>query len=324
MRTDLPGLFAAGEAVGGANGANRLSGNAVTEALVFGRRAGQQCRKPGEADAMPAVGQHEAGAALDLVASDPPPGDTRNTAAMIDALQATMSDNVGPLRDAPGLVRALETIAELTAELGERPAGDAKAFDMRRLEWFDLRNMLLVARLVAEAALARRESRGAHQREDFPDMLAGMAASPIRLPRRRANGARLMSLTATLVIRRGIAGPERSALGELHGAVRAGPVGARRAALDTQPSRSDPGGALFLHQRQCLQGMHDRTRRQDGLRLHRAARSPGHAVGSARQQEARARPRHRDRSRRRSAFRGEAETRFLRRPPIPAARQRTG
>ena len=43
---------------------------------------------------------------------------------------------------------------------------------MRRLDWFDLRNMLLVARLVAEAALARSESRGAHQREDFPDMLA--------------------------------------------------------------------------------------------------------------------------------------------------------
>ena len=83
-----------------------------------------------------------------------------------------MSDNVGPLRDAPRLARALETIAELTAELGELPAGDAKPFDMRRLEWFDLRNMLLVARLVAEAALARSESRGAHQREDFPDMLA--------------------------------------------------------------------------------------------------------------------------------------------------------
>jgi succinate dehydrogenase/fumarate reductase flavoprotein subunit len=82
-----------------------------------------------------------------------------------------MSDNVGPLRDAPRLARALETIAELTAELGELPAGDAKPFDMRRLEWFDLRNMLLVARLVAEAALARSESRGAHQREDFPGML---------------------------------------------------------------------------------------------------------------------------------------------------------
>jgi succinate dehydrogenase/fumarate reductase flavoprotein subunit len=81
-----------------------------------------------------------------------------------------MSDNVGPLRDGRRLERALRTIAELSAELGERPAGEARGFDMRRLEWFDLRNMLLVARIVAEAALARRESRGAHQREDFPEM----------------------------------------------------------------------------------------------------------------------------------------------------------
>jgi succinate dehydrogenase/fumarate reductase flavoprotein subunit len=175
MRTDLPGLFAAGEAIGGGNGANRLSGNAITEALVFGRRAGQRAarwaqRQGAKRREMPATGK-KVGAALDLVASDPPRGDRRNTAAMIGSLQDTMSDNVGPLRDARRLERALHRIAELTAELGERPAGDAKGFDMRRLEWFDLRNMLLVARIVAEAALARTESRGAHQREDFPNML---------------------------------------------------------------------------------------------------------------------------------------------------------
>jgi succinate dehydrogenase/fumarate reductase flavoprotein subunit len=120
---------------------------------------------------MPAVGERESAASLDLVSADPPRSDDRNTAAMIEALQAAMSDNVGPLRDAGRLERALQTIAGLSAELGERPAGNAAAFDMRRLEWFDLRNMLLVARTVAEAALARQESRGAHQREDFPDML---------------------------------------------------------------------------------------------------------------------------------------------------------
>jgi succinate dehydrogenase / fumarate reductase flavoprotein subunit/fumarate reductase (CoM/CoB) subunit A len=171
MQTDLPGLFAAGEAVGGAGGANRLSGNAVTEALVFGRRAGERAAQWAKRTAMLAVGEREAAASLDLVSADPPRSDDRNTAAMIEALQAAMSDNVGPLRDAGRLERALQTIAELSAELGERPAGNAAAFDMRRLEWFDLRNMLLVARTVAEAALARQESRGAHPRDDFPDML---------------------------------------------------------------------------------------------------------------------------------------------------------
>ncbi|MGE3782731.1 MAG: FAD-binding protein, partial [Alphaproteobacteria bacterium] len=98
MRTDLPGLFAAGEAVGGANGANRLSGNAITEALVFGRSAGRSAAQWARQITMPAVGPREAGAALDLVAADAPRNDPRNTAAMIEALQATMSDNIGPLR----------------------------------------------------------------------------------------------------------------------------------------------------------------------------------------------------------------------------------
>jgi succinate dehydrogenase/fumarate reductase flavoprotein subunit len=65
-------------------------------------------------------------------------------------------------------VRAQTRLAHLTDELGERPQGDGEAFDLERLEWFDLRNMLLVARTVTEAALARRESRGSHRREDFP------------------------------------------------------------------------------------------------------------------------------------------------------------
>ena len=70
------------------------------------------------------------------------------------------------------LKRARAAIDELTRALGERPFGDAGKFDMQRLDWFDLRNMLTVARCVTLAARNRTESRGAHQREDFPDMAA--------------------------------------------------------------------------------------------------------------------------------------------------------
>jgi succinate dehydrogenase/fumarate reductase flavoprotein subunit len=90
---------------------------------------------------------------------------------MLQRLQSIMADDVGPLRTGAGLSRALAHIDELDATLGDQPFGGGGAFDLQRLEWFDLRNMLLVARAVTESALLRTESRGAHQREDFPGML---------------------------------------------------------------------------------------------------------------------------------------------------------
>ena len=170
METEVPGLLVAGEAVGGANGANRLSGNAITEALVFGRRAGRSAaERVGRMNAHPLRPQ-AARAVLDLLASGQDRSDI-NTAAMIAQLQSIMADDVGPFRTEAKLERALAAIGDMTRALGERPIGEGGAFDLRRLEWFDLRNMLTVARTVAAAALARTESRGAHQREDFPGML---------------------------------------------------------------------------------------------------------------------------------------------------------
>ncbi len=166
MQTDMPGLFAAGEAVGGANGANRLSGNAITEAFVFGRRAGRSAAD--YVKRLSATPDSDARAALDLIAADAP-NHGLNTAEMVQTLQATMQDDVGPLRDATMLTRALDRIERMTRELGDAPPGDGKGFDMRRIDWLDLRNMLLVARVVTQAALARTETRGAQQREDYPD-----------------------------------------------------------------------------------------------------------------------------------------------------------
>ncbi len=168
MQTGVPGLFAAGEAVGGANGANRLSGNAITEAFVFGRRAGRVAADyagkatRGRADA------DNAPAAIDLIAAGAPDREI-NTAEMVQTLQATMQDDVGALRNETGLKRALTQIEAMAQDLGDRPQGDGHRFDMRRVDWLDLRNMIQVARVVTEAALARTETRGAQHREDYPD-----------------------------------------------------------------------------------------------------------------------------------------------------------
>ena len=106
---------------------------------------------------------------IDLIGA-PAPQRELNTAAMVEKLQATMQDDVGALRDETKLKRALETINTMAAELGDQPQGDGHRFDMRRIDWFDLRNMLLVAKTVAQAALARTETRGAQHREDYPEI----------------------------------------------------------------------------------------------------------------------------------------------------------
>jgi succinate dehydrogenase / fumarate reductase flavoprotein subunit len=197
METEVPGLLVAGEAVGGANGANRLSGNAITEALVFGRRAGRSAAERVGHTARRPLNDADVQDTLDLMSAE---GKRDiNTAEMIETLQATMADDVGPFRDAARLDRALAKIEALTRALGDLPIGDGKAFDMQRLDWFDLRNMLTVARVVTEAAQRRPESRGAHQREDAPGMLApwnlnqvarlngqDIQLSPVPVPQRAA------------------------------------------------------------------------------------------------------------------------------------------
>jgi succinate dehydrogenase/fumarate reductase flavoprotein subunit len=176
MATDVTGLYVAGEVVGGANGANRLSGNAITEALVFGRRAGRSAADRAKRVTQPKLKPQDTAATLDLIRADAKTESPGNTAAMVAHLQAVMADHVGPFRTGAKLSTALDEIAGLAADLGPSPAsgggiGVGTAFDLQRLEWFDLRNMLTVAHAVTATALARTESRGAHQREDFPKML---------------------------------------------------------------------------------------------------------------------------------------------------------
>ncbi len=168
METEVPGLLVAGEAVGGANGANRLSGNAITEALVFGRRAGRTAAL--RVKATPAPASPRVAETLDMLRGESR-RDAPNTAAMILELQAIMADDVGPLRTKNKLERALSRIDKLEAALGARPFTADQPFDLAKLDWLDLRNMVMVGRVVAQAALLRAESRGAHQREDIPGML---------------------------------------------------------------------------------------------------------------------------------------------------------
>jgi succinate dehydrogenase / fumarate reductase, flavoprotein subunit len=164
MRTSVPHLFAAGEAVGGANGANRLSGNAITEAFTFGRRAGMRAAALASETPMPSIPREARRSAF--------PSPEINPAAEIVKLQRVMNEHVGPLRTPQGLKQALDYLTQLQGACDDiaLPRGP---LDAEWVDLHDLRNMRLVAECVTRTALAREESRGAHQRSDFPEASDG-------------------------------------------------------------------------------------------------------------------------------------------------------
>ena len=173
METSVSGLYAAGEAVSGANGANRLSGNAITEALVFGQRAGETAAK--------FAAQIKRQSAFSSAQVTPPQNlqDMPNLAAMIESLQQLMNEKVGPFRSAAKLEEAISKLSDMQKDIGEIPLGIGGGWDSQRIDWYDLRAMLISARAVTMAALSRQESRGAQQREDFPGMLENWTVNQV-------------------------------------------------------------------------------------------------------------------------------------------------
>jgi fumarate reductase flavoprotein subunit len=189
--TRLPGLFAAGEDTGGVHGANRLGGNGVANSTVFGGIAGETMaawvaregawREP-DRDAIDAsIAAHEKPFTL-------PAGDL---GALREELYACMWDDVGILRDAAGLTRALARLQALDDALETSGIPDRdRVFNLTWHDWMNLRNLVAVSRVIATAALAREDSRGAHFREDFPE--AGpLAQSDYTVVRAAARGLEL-------------------------------------------------------------------------------------------------------------------------------------
>jgi succinate dehydrogenase/fumarate reductase flavoprotein subunit len=170
MATRVPGLYAAGEAVGGANGANRLSGNAITEAFVFGHCAGSAAAKFSRtAAATWSIEWARAAQNRISVLADRPRRNAASPAALQIELQNLMWEQAGPFRTRARLTAALEGIGQMRDhQLVNAAVGAEKNFNLDLQDWFELRAMLAAAEAVVVSALARAESRGAHQREDFP------------------------------------------------------------------------------------------------------------------------------------------------------------
>jgi len=172
----VPGLFAAGEAAAGLHGANRLGGNSLSDLLVFGKRAGEHAAAFAKAhgsgaldDAQVAAAERRALAPFDRGVQG------ENPFAVQHELQDVMQDQVGIVRregemqDAIARIEALRDRADRAGIAGNREYNGG---------WhtaLDLHNLLLVSEAIARAGLERRESRGAHVRDDFPEKSAEYA-----------------------------------------------------------------------------------------------------------------------------------------------------
>jgi len=168
-RTALEGLFVAGEDAGGVHGANRLGGNGVANSTVFGAVAGDAMAAwvKGRDLAVPDLSQIET-----AISESEKPFKTRPSAIepIRERLYEVMWQKVGIIRDEAGLRAALSELNALDEELQKSGLADGnRAFNLTWHDWLNLKSLVETSRVIATAALARTDSRGAHFREDFPE-----------------------------------------------------------------------------------------------------------------------------------------------------------
>ena len=171
--TGLPGLFVAGEDSGGVHGANRLGGNGVANSTVYGGVAGETMaawvvnegglHAPDRATIDAAIARCE----RPFLARARKPGALEEVR---ERLYELMWDRVGIIRDRAGLEAAIGGLGELRGLLGESGVADGdRAFNLTWHDWMNLSSLVDVSEVIARAALAREDSRGAHFRSDFPE-----------------------------------------------------------------------------------------------------------------------------------------------------------
>ncbi len=167
--SNVPGLFAAGEAAAGLHGANRLGGNSLSDLIVFGKRAGEYAAVFAASHAAVRIddGAVATAAANALAPFERGPGG-ENPYTIQHELQAMMQDLVGIVRVEAEMREALERLAALRARAERTGVGGNREYNTGWHTALDLPNLLLVSEAIARAGLERRESRGAHFREDYP------------------------------------------------------------------------------------------------------------------------------------------------------------
>jgi succinate dehydrogenase / fumarate reductase flavoprotein subunit len=168
-QSSVAGLFAAGEAAAGLHGANRLGGNSLSDLLVFGRRAGLAAAEHAKKTVASPVDPAQVAAAEREMLLPFERKDGESPYALHRDLQQVMQSLVGIFRTEEDLRSALDKIEQLRQRSENLAVEGSRMFNPGWHLSRDLKSMLTVSRAVAQSALARRESRGAHSRIDYPD-----------------------------------------------------------------------------------------------------------------------------------------------------------
>jgi len=169
----VPGLFACGECAAGINGANRLGGNSLSDLIVFGKRAGEFAGKHAKQQAAPALDADQVeAAAREALAPFERQASGEGPYQIQQDLQVMMQDLVGIVRREEEMQRALEELARLRERAGRVRVTGNREYNPGWHTALDLENLLTVSEAITRAALYRKESRGGHFRDDFPDKAA--------------------------------------------------------------------------------------------------------------------------------------------------------
>jgi succinate dehydrogenase / fumarate reductase flavoprotein subunit len=169
----IKGLFAAGECAAGMHGANRLGGNSLSDLLVFGRIAGLHAAKYAKATSLPPLEPEEIAAAEREALAPFARAEGPNPFLLHEDLKDKMQTYVGIIRNEQDLKKGLEQLERLRDATSRVKVDGNRHYNAAWHQAIDLRNMLIVSEAITRAGLTRKESRGAHAREDFPDQDKG-------------------------------------------------------------------------------------------------------------------------------------------------------
>ena len=164
----VPGLYAAGEVAAGLHGANRLGGNSLSDLLVFGRRAGLAAAQSAKKVSQSAIDQAQIDEAEREMLAPFQNGNGESPYAIHRDLQETMQKLVGIFRTEGDLQQALQELDKLKERARHMHVDGSRMFNPGWHLSYDLQSMLTISEAVTRSALARRESRGAHSRIDYP------------------------------------------------------------------------------------------------------------------------------------------------------------